>query len=200
MHVFRRLGLRVMTLTWNHENEVGFPAIKGSRQGLKAFGRELIKEMNTYGIAVDVSHLNVAGFWDVIEASERPIMASHSNALAQCDFPRNLYDRQIKAIIETNGYIGLNFCDEFMREGGGSDLSDVVRHANHILDLGGENALGMGSDFDGITGAPKELSGVQDFQLVMRALSDSGIDEATLHKIAYKNLLRYLEAHIKKEM
>lgn len=189
---FYMLGVRLITLTWNHENEIGYPASSGSERGLKPFGRYLIKLMNDYGMAVDVSHLNIGGFWNAIELSSKPIMASHSNARALCDHVRNLNDDQIKAIIESNGYIGINFYTEFLAEDRESSLADIVKHVHYILDMGGQDILGFGSDFDGITSMPWEISGVQHFQLIMNALEESGIDETTLHKISSGNLVRYL--------
>lgn len=189
---FVRMGVRAVTLVWNHENEVASPAYTGSEDGLKPFGRKLVNYMNSNGIAIDVSHLNVKGFWDVIAASSKPIMASHSNAYNICPHSRNLYDDQIKEIIRTGGYIGLNFYSAFLTEEKQAHLSDIVKHAQYILELGGENVLGMGSDFDGIDSMPVEIAGAEDFQMVMQALADAGIDDATLEKISHRNLMRFL--------
>ena len=94
-----RLGVRAMTLVWNRENAIATPAILNAEEGLKPFGFECVREMNRLGMAIDVSHLNTRGFWDVIETSTQPILATHSNAKAITGHFRNLDDEQIKAVI-----------------------------------------------------------------------------------------------------
>lgn len=193
LHVFRRLGVKLVTLLWNHENAAGYPAMGGSEKGLKPFGKDLVREMNQSKMIIDVSHLNRAGFWDVMELSAAPVMASHSNAYALCLSPRNLNDEQIQALIQANGYIGLNLCAPFLNTPSPVYIADVVRHALYILELGGEHVLGMGSDFDGITDMPQELKGVQDFPLIMQALEQEGLDKKTLHNIACGNMQRFVK-------
>ena len=194
LDILHLLGVRVMTLLWNRENELGYPAVDPNavQKKLKPFGYECVEYLNKKGIAIDVSHLNRAGFWDVLEKSEVPVMASHSNAQALCAHPRNLDDRQIKALIESNGYIGLNFFPKFLTEGTVCTVEDIARHAAYMLEMGAEDILGFGSDFDGIDSTPIGIDGAQDFQLVAQALQKYGIDDALLEKICWKNLVRYL--------
>ena len=120
LRAFYRLGVRAMGLTWNGRNELGegVGAAKGAGGGLTAFGRDVVREMNRLGMIVDVSHLSEAGFWDVLEISDAPVIASHSNAKAVCDHRRNLTDRQIKALADAGGVMGINFCPPFLADGG----------------------------------------------------------------------------------
>ena len=162
-----------------------------SKDGLTSQGMRFVRCMNEYRVAIDVSHLNSAGFWDCISYTQAPLFASHSNAYALCPHPRNLTDTQIRALIAQDGYIGLNFNAAFLSTSQ-SSVQDIVRHALHILDLGGENSLGFGSDFDGVTALPNGLHGTQDFSLILQAFQNAGIRGALLDKIAHQNLARYL--------
>ena len=117
-----------------------------------------MREMNRKGVLCDVSHLNEAGFWDVIEHSTLPPVASHSNARALCEHTRNLTEAQIRAVIEKKGYIGVNFYSAFLANGRAATLEDVYRHVDAILQLGGEDVVGFGSDFDGIDAWPEGLA------------------------------------------
>ncbi|MDR0397069.1 MAG: dipeptidase [Oscillospiraceae bacterium] len=163
-------GVRMCALTWNHENELGYPHCKDSEKPLKPFGWEAVREMNGLGVAVDVSHLGTGGFWDLIERAEKPPMASHSCCLAlQPRFTRNLSDDQIKALIERGGWIGMNFCSAFLSDARAT-LDDIVRHIAHIAELGGVRNVGFGSDFDGIPCNPIGLDGPHDFPNLISAL------------------------------
>ncbi len=194
LQLYARLGVKAMTLVWNHPNELGYPALGHhyNELGLTEQGFSMIKQMNDSHIAIDVSHLNEKGFWDCIHTSQVPIFASHSNAYALRPHPRNLTDDQIKAIIEQEGYIGLNFNPPFLCESSQGTLSDIIRHARHILDLGGENVLGFGSDFDGVDALPIGMKGVQHFPMLQQAFFDAGIQGHLLDKISHQNLVRYL--------
>ncbi len=186
-------GVRMIALTWNFENEIGYPAKLGSKPGLKPFGFELLKEMDRLGVYADVSHLNEAGFWDVCEHMQLPPIASHSNNRELCDVPRNLYKAQIKAIIEKNGYIGINFYTEFLTKTGHSKIDDVLKHIDSINELGGENVLGFGSDFDGIDSWPEGLYDSSCFARLIDALLRHGYSDETVAKIAGGNLWRILK-------
>ncbi len=194
LDILHLLGVRIVTLLWNKENEIGYPAVEleSAQKKLKPFGRECIEYLNRKGVAVDVSHLNKAGFWDVMERSSKPVMASHSNVQALCPHPRNLDDEQIKALIKSNGFIGLNFYPMFLTQNDVCTVDDIVRHAIHILDLGGEDILGFGSDFDGILCTPEGIGGAQDFPIIAQALERTGIKASLIEKICCRNLQRYL--------
>ena len=187
--------VRMIALTWNFENEIGHPAKNGPEGGLKPFGLSLVREMNRKGVLCDVSHLNEAGFWDVIEHSTLPPVASHSNARALCEHTRNLTEAQIRAVIEKKGYIGVNFYSAFLANGRAATLEDVYRHVDAILQLGGEDEVGFGSDFDGIDAWPEGLANPADFPALLNFLAArGGYAPEVLEKIAGGNLFRVLKA------
>ena len=189
----QKLRLRMIALTWNFENEIGFPAVGGSKDGLKPFGFELLRAMDRRGILADTSHLNEAGFWDVCEHSALPPIASHSNCRWLCDVPRNLNRDQVRAIIDRGGFIGVNFYSSFLREEGPTTLDDVVRHIDALCELGGEHVVGFGSDFDGIETWPEGLADPSGFPALLDALRKRGYSEQTLQNIAGLNLWNLLK-------
>ncbi len=187
LRMLYKLGFRLITLTWNGENELGQGAVGSAGKGLTSFGKAVVSEMNRLGMVVDVSHLSEKGFWDVLETTKKPIVASHSNAKAICKHPRNLTDDQIRALIHFDGCMGINFFTEFLTGTEEAVIPDVIRHIEHILSLGGENNLGLGTDFDGITTAPKGLENAGKLSALFDTLSRLGYSDELLKKIAYKN-------------
>lgn len=184
--------LRLIALTWNYENEIGTPARLNATQGLKPFGFELLREMDRRGIAADVSHLNEAGFWDVIRRSEVAPLASHSNCRWICDVHRNLRKSQVKALIERKGFIGVNFFSNFLTLDHPATLEDAARHIDAICEMGGEDIVGFGSDFDGIDSWPQDLASPADFPKLLDLLDSWGYSQAQLEKIAGLNYWRFL--------
>ena len=141
-------GVRMATLTWNGPNALG--SGNDTSDGLTPFGRRMIRGLEERGIVVDASHLNDAGFRDLLAVAERPFACSHSNARAVCPHPRNLEDWQLREIAERSGIVGLNFYNAFLREDGAEASSDdVLRHVDHMLNVAGEGLLALGSDYDG---------------------------------------------------
>ena len=189
----RPLRLRMIALTWNFENEIGYPAVGDDARGLKPFGLKLLSAMDRHGILPDASHLNVAGFWDICEHAALPPIASHSNCRWLCDVPRNLNKDQVKAIIERGGFIGINFYSRFVIPEGTPTLDDVVRHIDAICELGGERVLGFGSDFDGISTWPEGLGHPGEFPALLDALARRGYTQTQLENIAGMNLWRLLK-------
>jgi Zn-dependent dipeptidase, microsomal dipeptidase homolog len=185
--------LRMIALTWNFENEIGHPAKHGSPEGLKPFGIELLSEMDRRGILADVSHLNDAGFWDVVKYAKLPPIASHSDSRELCDVPRNLTREMAQAIIDRRGFIGVNFYSYFLTKSGEATLDDVRRHIDYFYDLGGEDVVGFGSDFDGIDRWPEGLAHPADFPALLDALAAHGYTETQLRKLAGANLWRVLK-------
>lgn len=158
-----RLGVRAMGLTWNHRNALADGVAEAaSGGGLTSFGRQVVAEMSRLGMLVDVSHLSEAGFWDVAACSLEPFVASHSNARAVCDHPRNLTDDQLRAIADCGGVIGINLYPPFLTSEPRASHVDVLRHAEHMLSVVGAAHVGLGCDFDGIQSTPDGLAGVQD--------------------------------------
>ena len=190
---YRELGVRMVALTWNNENAIGYPAKSGETRGLKPYGLEVVKEMQRLGMAADVSHLNEAGFWDLIHRTDRPPMASHSCCASLCGHFRNLTDEQIRALIDCGGYIGINFYPSFLSESGACDMRRVAEHIDHVCQLGGEAIVGFGSDFDGIETTPEGLTGADRIPALMDCLRSYGIPEKTLEGIAGGNLLAYYD-------
>lgn len=152
-------GVRMVTLTWNGRNAIG--SGHDTHEGLSAFGRVCVRELEARGIAVDVSHLNDEGFKDVCATATRPFAASHSNARAVCGHPRNLADWQLREIADAQGVAGLNFCRKFL-SGLHADPthSDVLCHIDHVLEVAGEDVPALGSDFDGCD-VPSWLDGCE---------------------------------------
>jgi len=145
------LGVRTLGVTWNDANWAADGVREPRGGGLTAAGRRLIAECDKIGMALDVSHLSVKGFWELLETTRYAPIASHSNAKALCDHPRNLSNDQIRALIAANGRIGITFVPYFLRgDGRQATIDDVLRHLDHICGLGGANHVGFGSDFDGI--------------------------------------------------
>ena len=148
-------GVRLITLTWNYENSIGYPNsddAEAMKKGLKPFGIEVVKRMNELGMLVDVSHLSEGGFYDVAKHSSKPFVASHSCARNLCSHRRNLWDDQLKVMGETGSIVGVNFASAFMNDGGEvTTIDDVVRHMIHIKNKAGIEAVAFGSDFDGIS-------------------------------------------------
>lgn len=196
------MGVRMLTLTWNYPNELGHPNLDVSKglwvpelsKGLTERGREFVAKMEQLGMIVDVSHLSDAGFYDVLECTHKPFVASHSNARSVCRCVRNLTDEMIRKLAERGGCMGLNYCADFLEEmpagvRNPGSVEAVVRHAKHIVSVGGIEVLGLGSDFDGID-TNEALPGVQSIELLWNALHKAGFTQGQLDKIFYKNVLR----------
>lgn len=180
-------GVRLMTLTWNYPNAIGFPNVNGHhKKGLTKFGFSVIEKMNDQGMLIDVSHLSDAGFWDVMNHSKVPIIASHSNARAMTNHTRNLDDAMLKAIGEKGGVVGINFCPSFISTSEGSTVSGIVRHMRHIIDKAGIASMVVGTDFDGIRG-PLEIEDISKMHILKEALLKSGLSNDDIEKIWHLN-------------
>lgn len=192
---FYQMGVRLITLTWNHPNAIGYPNSRDPKvmeQGLTDFGREAVLQMERLGIVIDVSHVSDGVFRDVASLARKPFLASHSNARAMCDHPRNLTDDMIRTLADHGGVMGLNIGPEFLCQGSkDSKISHMVRHILHIQNVGGSEVLALGSDFDGIHGN-LELSGPQDWPELESALKKAGLSEDTLDKLWWANAARVL--------
>ncbi len=192
-----QLGVRMLTLTWNFENEIGYPntIVKDKdydpsrHYGLKPEGIEIVREMNRVGMIVDVSHLGDDGFWDVVKYCDGPFVASHSNARAVCNHTRNMTDDMIRALADKGGVMGLNFCGDFLNPNGKSRVEDMVRHARHIIDVGGSDILGLGTDYDGIDGE-LELDHCDKMPLLAQEMERQGFRTEQIEKIFHGNVLR----------
>lgn len=191
LEVFYRQGLRAIGLTWNHRNELADGLGVESNYGLTPFGRQVIKRMNELGMVVDLAHINPTGFWEAVELSSAPVIASHANAKALCSHRRNLDDEQLKALKDKNGLIGICFAGGFLVEDETTaTLEDALRHIDYICELIGPEHVAFGSDYDGIVHTPKGLEDVSTFKALLGALKSRGYSQEALEKMAFRNVLR----------
>lgn len=187
-------GVRLIALTWNFENEIGFPNSSDPdlmAKGLKPFGLDLIPEMERNHIIVDVSHLSEGGFWDVARTSTKPFVASHSNCRELCPVSRNLSDKQIRALAECGGVMGLNFYSQFLGEEKTTTLENLVRHVLHAYNVGGRSVLALGTDYDGID-CELELPDISYVPRLRDALSRAGLVQSVLDDMWHNNAMRVL--------
>ncbi|MEY8337379.1 dipeptidase [Lachnospiraceae bacterium 62-35] len=201
-----RMGVRMMTLTWNFENCLGFSnriIWDGERagtctpdieHGLKEQGILIVEEMESLGIIPDISHLSDAGIWDVFSHTKKPFVASHSNARSVASHPRNLTDEMIKKLSERGGVMGINYAGVFLKDKNGgmsqeSRIADMIRHMKHIRNIGGIQCIGLGSDFDGIVGH-LELNGPDKLPRLEQAMEQEGFTTSEIEAVFYRNVLR----------
>ena len=190
---FKRLGVKMMTLTWNAANEIGSGADVKTGGGLTGFGKKALAEMEKEGIIIDVSHASPELFYDVAQNTARPFVASHSNSFAVANHRRNLTDEQFSVIRDRKGIVGLNFHNEFLNsQPEKAELTDILKHAEYFLSLGGENALCFGSDFDGCT-LPKDIENSEVFSKLYELLLRLNYSESLVEKIFYGNALYFFE-------
>ena len=196
------MGLRSIGPLWSRDNVFGhgvpfsFPGSPDIGEGLTEAGKALVRECNRLRMMLDVSHLNLKGFWDLAELSDAPIVASHSNVHRLCTSPRNLLDDQLRAIGESGGIVGLNFATIFLNEDGTyqSDISPSTmnRHLDHMLHLAGEDCVGIGSDFDG-AGIPNFIKDASGLPHLVEAMEKAGYGDGLIRKITSENWLRTLK-------
>ena len=179
----KRLGVKLITLTWNGSNELGHGCMSGCKEGLTPAGKQAVREMERLGILPDVSHLNEAGFWDVAELTRKPFVASHSVSAAVHGHPRNLTDRQFAAIRDKGGLVGLNFCHDQLGE---QSFDQVERHLYHYWELGGEHTAAFGADLDG-TDLPESWGGIQVMKRLYEYLCRKNYEEDLLDKLFFGN-------------
>jgi membrane dipeptidase len=206
LRILYRLGVRMLTLTWNYPNGIGYPNVnlaKGNKpdvqlpntkDGLTPFGVEFVQEMERLGMIIDVSHLSDAGFYDVLKYTAKPFVASHSNARSITNHSRNMSDDMILKLAQRGGVLGINFAGEFLEESEPgkikrSKISNMVKHISYIVDLAGIDCVGLGSDFDGIY-QDLELDHAGKMPELEKALREAGFSNDDIEKIFYKNVLR----------
>lgn len=203
LEVLYAAGLRSLGPVWSRPTIYGhgvpfrFPSDGDIGPGLTDHGIRLVRRCDEMGVMIDLSHLNEAGFWDVARHSTKPLVATHSNAHALSASARNLTDKQLDAIAETDGMVGLNFATAFLREDGRMDadtpLDTMLRHLDHLMSRLGEDRVGFGSDFDGAM-VPAEIGDVSGLPALRKAMMDHGYDAALLEKLCHRNWVRVLEA------
>ncbi|MEG2539443.1 MAG: membrane dipeptidase [Clostridium sp.] len=194
---FYNKGVRLIGLTWNFENTLGFPHL--INEPLKRFGKEAVEKMHDMGIIVDVSHLSDKGFEDVYNISKsynKPFIASHSNSRVLTNHSRNLTDDMIRKIGESGGLIGLNFAADFLGTSKISTTEDIVKHMKHIKNKGGIDCLAFGSDFDGIDNEV-EIVDAAAMKNLQEILIEKGFTQSETDKIMFKNPERIIKEVIK---
>lgn len=191
-------GIRVMSITWNEDNLLGCGAQTKQDNGLTEFGEAYIRKLNQKKIIVDVSHSSEKTFWDTINLSERPVVATHSCCYSLCKHPRNLKDEQIKAIAKNKGIIGVCYCNSFLSETGSASTKDIAKHISYISNLVGVDYVGLGSDFDGLEEEhiPANLKGIGEIDNLIQELRNVGFYENEIEKIMGENWIRVLEENI----
>ncbi|HOM02736.1 MAG TPA: dipeptidase [Acetivibrio sp.] len=194
LRMLYKLGVRSICLTWNFRNEIA-DGVKDevSGGGLTPFGREVIKEMNRLGMLIDLSHISKTGFWDVLECTTSPVIVSHSNAQRLCAHKRNLTDKQIMAIKDNGGVIGINLYPEFLNNSKTASIKDIINHIEYISSLAGPDHIGLGADFDGIESLPAGINGVQDIEKIFNELAKLNYSSENIEKFAGKNFLRVIQ-------
>ena len=183
-------GVRAVNLTWNNPNAVSGTNVCETERGLSELGRAFVKEAEKRDIRLDVSHVSDRGFWDLMEIAEKPVIASHSNCRALCGHSRNLTDDQIRALAKNGGFAGLNVYTAFVGEK--SDMDELVAHVEHFWEIGGEDLVGLGGDWDGCDSLAGGMNGIEDLPKLYEALLRRNHSEALLEKLFWGNLLRVL--------
>lgn len=190
---FCEFGVRVLTLTWNNSNELADSALDETppNGGLSTLGRSAVRRCNELGIIIDLSHASERSFFDVLETSSAPVIASHSGVKARCDFPRNLSDKQLRALAANGGMVGIVFLPYFLRSGAESaDLADVLAAIDHACGVAGPESVGIGSDFDGYGGVTTGLEDVTHLGAITAGLVERGYLESDIRLILGGNFRR----------
>jgi len=186
---FYNKGVRIMSVTWNDDNELGCGAKTKDDKGLTYLGVQYVKKLNDLGAIVDVSHLSEKGFWDTIEASKSPVVATHSNVYELCKNSRNLKDNQIKAIAKSGGIIGICYYSNFLNSKRPADVKDIVEHIKYIKNLVGIDHVGLGSDFDGmdISKTARNVDNISMIKNITKELKLQGFKCEEIVKIMWNN-------------
>ena len=202
LQAFYDAGVRSIGPFWNLPNRFGagvtggFPGSPDSGPGLTDAGFALIEQASALNMLIDVSHMNEKAFWDTAARAASPLVATHSNAHALCAQPRNLTDAQLIAIRDSGGMVGINFGNAFLRADGKRDsdtpLSEIVKHCERLIMVMGDDHVGFGSDFDGIS-TPEALKDVAGLPRLFAALREAGYDQDRLEKLAWRNWQRVLQ-------
>lgn len=187
-------GIRVMSVTWNKDNDLGCGALTKNDKGLTKLGEEYIKKLEEKKIIIDVSHSSQKTFWNITKCTSASIVATHSCVYSICNHPRNLKDEQIIEIANRKGIIGICFASNFLNQSGKSNSDDIIDHIKYIKDLVGIDYIGLGSDFDGVDfdDMPSDIRGVKDINKLEEKMKIEGFTEEEINKVMGENWLRVL--------
>jgi membrane dipeptidase len=183
-----QIGFRITTLGWNEQNPLCGSHKTGG--GLTDLGREYVKEAQRLGMIIDVSHISDEAFWDIMNITEKPVIASHSNSRSVCPVSRNLTDDMFRAICQSGGVAGFNMCAPFVGED--PDLDTCADHFIHFLELGGEKHMALGGDLDGCDVLPRGFAGVQDYPKLADKLLERGFGEDLVSDIFWNNAMEVM--------
>lgn len=191
-------GIRIITLTWNYKNTFGYPNYEFlyKDKGLTKEGIELVEKMNELGMIIDVSHLSDAGFHDVLKYSKKPFIASHSNSRSIQNHYRNATDDMIRKLSEKGGVIGINFYSKFIGDSKVSRICDMIKHIEHIKNIGGVDVIAIGTDYDGID-SEVQIKDISEMEKLEYALEKHGFTYDEIEKIFYKNAIRTFNTILK---
>ena len=192
-------GVRIASLTWNFKNSIGYPnkinlqtgkTEPDNENGLTEFGKKVINIMEEKGIIIDVSHLSDKGFWDVLNNTTKPFIATHSNSRSICNHTRNLSDEMIIALNKRGGVMGMNFCTAFINSDAQiTTVKDIIKHIDYIKKIASIDVIALGTDFDGI-GRTTEIDNASQMGILIDALKTHGYTYLEINKITHLNFLR----------
>ena len=189
--LFSDCAVKIVTLTWNGRNELGSGAMVSHSNGITPFGIEVIKDFENKGIVIDVSHASDRLMYDVFSHSVKPVIATHSNSRRIAAHRRNLTDEQFKTIASRGGVVGLNFHKFFLNnEADSASKYDILRHAEHFMSLGGENAVAIGADFDGCE-LPSDIRGIETMGEIYELFLRENYSEELVDKIFFGNAYNF---------
>lgn len=194
LYEYYKKGVRIITITWNGSCEAGDGIRAENAGGLTQFGIKLIKNMSDLNMIIDVSHISDKGFDDIASNINKPFIASHSNSRTICDNKRNITDVQFKEIASRKGLCGLNFYIFFVKQNKNVSFKDIIYHIDHFLNLGGENTIAIGADFDGAP-MPDDINGIEDmsnlYELLLKHYTKTVAD-----KIFFDNTYNFLKSNL----
>lgn len=189
-----QMGVKLCSLTWNGENELGRGVMAPGSTGITAFGREVVACLEKQQISIDVSHASPELFWDIISIAERPVVATHSNARSICGHPRNLSDDQFAAIKDSHGLVGINLYKGFLNDDPQkAGWEDVLRHVDHFLSLGGEDVLAFGADLDGGAREDFAAAGIEALEELYEVFLRQNYKKSLIDKIFYQNAADFFQ-------
>lgn len=186
-------GVRMIAPVWNNNNKLASGILGEHDYGLTDYGTQVILKMNKLGIICDVSHMSEKSFYDALKYTTLPPVASHSCSKALCSHPRNLTDEQFTEIKNRNGYVGINFYPKFLNNSGHSQITDIIHHAEHFLELGGEDIIGLGSDFDGVDSLPDGMNSIVDIDKLINEMYKNGWSHCLTEKFLSKNMEKIIK-------
>lgn len=196
--LFYEKGIRVMSLTWNDDNFIGCGAFTQKDEGLSEFGKKYVKKLEEKLMIIDVSHSSEKTFWDVYNITKKPIIATHSCCYSLVNHPRNLKDNQIRAIALRGGMIGICLCNPFLKKSGKANVENIIEHIDYIVKLVGEDFVGIGSDFDGVSKEHQleDIKSICDMKLLEKSLIEYGYTAKTVNKIMGENWCKFLKNNL----